>query len=357
MRLILGTILVLSSTATAPAAEKDLVDTAAAAGFKTLIAAVKAADLVDTLKGDGPFTVFAPTDEAFAKLPAGTVEGLLKSRDKDKLRAILTYHVISGRLTAADAAKLDGKSIVTLQGGPVAIKLDSGTVLVGKAAVTRADVPARNGVIHGIDTVLLPPTGTRADHSEPAAPKVRPRPADGDAPLAAGFPDATRPGAIEVKKYPAYRSAVARSDKAGVASGDLLFFSLFNHIQRNRIEMTAPVINTYRTPGMIETPGAAGDVTMEFVYRTPEVGKAGADGPSVEVVDHPARTYVCLGFQGGDLSADPMRDALAALRTWLEAHRHEWVEDGPPRRIGYHGPMTPPDQRLWEVQIPVRAAR
>src|SRR5262249_23582432 len=153
-------------------------------------------------------------------------------------------HVVSGRLTAADVAKLDGKSIKTVEGSPAAIDVEAGTVLVGRATVTRADVPARNGGIHVIDAVLLPPTGTRADHSRPAASRVRPKPADGDAPLAEGFPDATRPGAIEVKKYPAYRSAVARSREAAVSSGDLLFFSLFNHIQRKRIEMTAPVINT-----------------------------------------------------------------------------------------------------------------
>jgi uncharacterized surface protein with fasciclin (FAS1) repeats len=357
MRPILATILVVSSAAPALSAENDIVDTAVAAGFKTLVAAVKAADLVDTLKGDGPFTVFAPTDEAFAKLPAGTVEELFKPRNKDRLKAILTYHVVSGRATAADVVKLDGKRVKTVQGSPVAIKVEAGTIFVGKATVTRADVPARNGVIHVIDAVLLPLTGTRTDHSRPAASRVRPKPADGDAPLAEGFPDATRPGAIEAKKYPAYRSAVARSSGAGVSSGDSLFFSLFNHIQRNQIEMTAPVINTYRTPRMIETPRATGEVTMEFVYRTPEEGKAGPDGPAVEVIDHPARTFACLGFQGGDMSADQMRDALAAIRKWLDAHRQEWVEDGPPRRLGYHSPLTPADQRLWEVQIPVKAAR
>ncbi len=357
MRRILGTILILCSTAPAPAAEKDIVDTAVAAGFETLVAAVKAADLVGTLKGDGPFTVFAPTDEAFAKLPSGTVEELLEPGNKDRLKAILTYHVLSGRWTAADVVKLDGKSIETIQGSPVAIEVDGGTVRVGSATVTRADVPARNGVIHVVDTVLLPPAGPRSDHSRPAASEVRPKPADGDAPLAEGFPDATRPGAIEVKKYPAYRSAVVRSNKASVSSGDLMFFSLFNHIQRNRIEMTAPVINTYRTPRMIETPGATGEVTMEFVYRTPDEGKAGPDGRAVEVVDHPARTFVCLGFRGGEMGADRMRDAVATLRAWLDAHRNQWVQDGPPRRLGYHGPMTPADQRLWEVQIPVKAAR
>src|SRR4051812_45849141 len=113
MRKFLGMILVLSSAAPVFGAEKDIVDTAIAAKFKTLVAAVKAADLVDTLKGDGPFTVFAPTDEAFAKLPKGTVEALLKPENKDKLKAILTYHVVSGKVLAADVLKLDGKEVKT----------------------------------------------------------------------------------------------------------------------------------------------------------------------------------------------------------------------------------------------------
>ncbi len=156
MRKMLGAILVLFSATPAFAAEKDIVDTAAAAGFKTLVAAVKAADLVDTLKGEGPFTVFAPTDEAFAKLPPGTVEELLKPENKDKLKAILTYHVVAGKVMAADVAKLDGKNVKTVQGDPVAIKVDGGTVMVGKAIVTKTDIPTSNGVIHVIDTVLLP---------------------------------------------------------------------------------------------------------------------------------------------------------------------------------------------------------
>jgi uncharacterized surface protein with fasciclin (FAS1) repeats len=357
MRSILGTILVMSSAVPALAAEKDVVDTATAAGFKTLDAAVKAADLVDTLKGNGPFTVFAPTDEAFARLPAGTVEALLKPENKEKLQAILTYHVVAGRSMAADVVKLDGKSVETVQGGRLGISVEGGTVRVGKATVIKADVATSNGVIHVIDTVLLPPAGKRAEATRPSTSEVRPKPADGDAPLAEGFPGATNPGAVEVKKYPAYRSAVARSSKAGVSSGDVLFFSLFDHIRRNRIEMTAPVINTYKTPRMIETPGATGDVTMEFVYRSPGDGKTGPDGSTVEVVDHPARHFVCLGFQGGNLSDDQMREALATLRDWLDGHKGEWVGDGPPRRLGYHSPMTPPEQRLWEVQIPVKSAR
>jgi uncharacterized surface protein with fasciclin (FAS1) repeats len=157
MRKMLGVILVLSWAAPTFAAEKDIVDTAVAAKFNTLVAAVKAADLVDTLKGDGPFTVFAPTDEAFAKLPKGTVEELLKPENKDKLKAILTYHVVSGKVMAAAVVTLDGKNVKTVQGSPVAIKVDGGTVMVGKATVTKTDIQTRNGVIHVIDTVLLPP--------------------------------------------------------------------------------------------------------------------------------------------------------------------------------------------------------
>jgi uncharacterized surface protein with fasciclin (FAS1) repeats len=136
-----------------PAAKsQDIVDTAVAAGsFKTLATALTAAGLVDTLKGPGPFTVFAPTDEAFAKLPAGTLESLLA--DKDKLAKVLTYHVVAGKVTAADVVKL--KSAKTVQGGSVKIDASSG-VKVDQAKVIQADVMASNGVIHVIDTVLLP---------------------------------------------------------------------------------------------------------------------------------------------------------------------------------------------------------
>lgn len=130
----------------------DIVDTAASAGsFNTLVAAVKAAGLVDTLKGAGPFTVFAPTDEAFAKLPAGTVDALLK--DIPKLTKILTYHVVSGKVMAADVVKL--KSATTVEGSDVKIDASNG-VKVNDSKVVTPDVAADNGVIHIIDTVLLP---------------------------------------------------------------------------------------------------------------------------------------------------------------------------------------------------------
>ena len=133
---------------------KDIVDTAVSAGsFKTLAAALKAADLISTLKGAGPFTVFAPTDEAFAKLPAGTVETLLKPENKDRLRRILTYHVVAGQVMAADVVKLSSAKAVS--GDMLQIRT-SGGVMVNASKVVKADVKATNGVIHVIDTVLLP---------------------------------------------------------------------------------------------------------------------------------------------------------------------------------------------------------
>lgn len=134
---------------------KDIVDTAVSAGnFKTLTTALKAAGLVETLKGKGPFTVFAPTDGAFAKLPAGTVDSLLKPENKQKLTAILTYHVVAGNVKAADVVKLT--SAKTLNGESVTIKTAGGKVMINDATVVKADITATNGTIHVIDTVLMP---------------------------------------------------------------------------------------------------------------------------------------------------------------------------------------------------------
>ncbi len=146
-------VLGLSLNSIAGSAKQDIVDTAVAAGsFKTLATALEAADLVETLKGKGPFTVFAPTDEAFAKLPAGTVEALLK--DTTKLRAILTYHVVPGRVIAAEVTKLG--SAKTVNGQSLAIRVQDGTVMVDNAKVITTDIAASNGVIHVIDAVMLP---------------------------------------------------------------------------------------------------------------------------------------------------------------------------------------------------------
>ena len=138
-----------------PAPAKDIVDTAVAAGsFKTLASALQAAGLVDTLKGKGPFTVFAPTDEAFAKLPAGTLEDLLKPESKEKLAAILTYHVVPGKVLAAQVAKMT--SAKTLNGQSLTISASQGTVMVDNARVVKTNILCSNGVIHVIDSVILP---------------------------------------------------------------------------------------------------------------------------------------------------------------------------------------------------------
>jgi uncharacterized surface protein with fasciclin (FAS1) repeats len=159
LKTLCAALVLLGATTLAARAEdapkKDIVEVAVEAGkFKTLAAALKAAGLVDTLKGDGPFTVFAPTDEAFAKLPAGTVESLLKPENKEKLVAVLTYHVVPGKVMAADVVKLTEAK--TVQGGKVTIAAKDGKVKVDAANVVTTDIKAKNGVIHVIDAVILP---------------------------------------------------------------------------------------------------------------------------------------------------------------------------------------------------------
>ena len=136
--------------------DKTIVEVAVGSDdFQTLVAAVKAADLVDTLSGKGPFTVFAPTDEAFGKLPKGTLEDLLKPENKKKLAGILTSHVVAGKVMAADVVKL--KNADTVQGQKVRIRVKDGKVMINRANVVKTDIACKNGVIHVIDAVLLPP--------------------------------------------------------------------------------------------------------------------------------------------------------------------------------------------------------
>ncbi|MEL6647285.1 MAG: fasciclin domain-containing protein [Pseudomonadota bacterium] len=152
--LALSAAALMSTAVPAVAQDADIVDTAVAAGsFGTLVAAVQAAGLVDTLKGEGPFTVFAPTDEAFAALPKGTVESLLQPENKDQLVSILTYHVVPGKVMSTDLS--DGMTATTVQGSDVTIGTTGG-VTVNGANVVAADVAASNGVIHVIDAVILP---------------------------------------------------------------------------------------------------------------------------------------------------------------------------------------------------------
>ncbi len=135
--------------------EKDIVETAVAAGsFQTLVAAVQAAGLVETLKGEGPFTVFAPTDDAFAKLPEGTVESLLKPENRDKLVAILTYHVVPGRLMASDV--VGSEYLKTVQGQMIKVSVKGSKAMVDNAVIVKTDIGTSNGVIHVIDSVILP---------------------------------------------------------------------------------------------------------------------------------------------------------------------------------------------------------
>ena len=156
--LVLSTLIIFATAATLMAGygmKKDIVDTAVDAGsFNTLVTAVKAADLVETLKGKGPFTVFAPTDEAFDKLPPGTIEDLLKPENKRKLQSILTYHVLPGKVMSGDVLKMN--SATTVWGKDVAIDMKYGSVKIGGAKVVKTDILCSNGVIHVIDTVMLP---------------------------------------------------------------------------------------------------------------------------------------------------------------------------------------------------------
>ena len=167
-KLALGTMVALALTLTVPSqaiantGTKDIVDTAVAAGsFKTLAKALQAAGLIETLKGAGPFTVFAPTDDAFAKLPEGTLETLLKPENKQKLQRILTYHVVPGKVKASDVVKL--RSAKAVSGDTIAIAARNGGVTVDNARVVQTDIEASNGVIHVIDAVILPndEAGTR----------------------------------------------------------------------------------------------------------------------------------------------------------------------------------------------------
>jgi len=153
-------LIALAAVGAGRAQAADLVEVAAgSAQFQTLVAAVKAADLVETLKGKGPFTLFAPTDEAFARLPKGTLETLLKPENKEKLAAILTYHVVPGEIMAADVVKLEsGTKVATANGAKITITHDSKGVRVNDAHVVQTDIQADNGVIHVIDRVILPPT-------------------------------------------------------------------------------------------------------------------------------------------------------------------------------------------------------
>ena len=168
-------MLVVGSLPAAAQGEQNIVEIAAGDDrFETLVAAVQAAGLVETLQGDGPFTVFAPTDDAFAALPAGTLEALLA--DTDTLTKILTYHVVSGKVMAADVVGLNGQQAGTVQGESVMVKVDGGNVMINDANVVITDIEASNGVIHVIDKVIIPPTVAAAMASSSSSESAAPAP-------------------------------------------------------------------------------------------------------------------------------------------------------------------------------------
>jgi uncharacterized surface protein with fasciclin (FAS1) repeats len=153
--LVLALAFAMTTTVFAQGAKKDIVETAVAAGsFKTLATALTEAGLIETLKGKGPFTVFAPTDAAFAKIPKATLEALLK--DKEALKKVLLYHVVAGKVEAKDVMKMNGKGAKTVEGSEAMIKIDGKTVMVDAAKVEKTDIECSNGVIHVIDTVIMP---------------------------------------------------------------------------------------------------------------------------------------------------------------------------------------------------------
>lgn len=200
--------------------------------------------------------------------------------------------------------------------------------------------------------ILLFPSAALALGGDERGPVEKPAAADAEAPLPTGWPGATDPGVIEVKTYPAYRSAVARSKSATMKSQPKLFWPLFSHIQREGIAMTTPVVMTYQ-PEVVEHPGTKGEVSMEFLYRRPDQGAKKPVENQVAVEDKPSATFVCIGVQGV-LDEARMTESLTRLRSWLDEHKREWVEAGPPRQLGYHGPGTPLPRQLNEVQIPVK---
>jgi uncharacterized surface protein with fasciclin (FAS1) repeats len=315
------------------AAEKDIVAVASGAeNFKTLVAAVKAAGLVETLQSKGPFTVFAPTDEAFAKLPPGTLEDLLKPENKEKLVAILKYHVLPGKVLAADVKTMEVK---TVQGQSVKIKVsDAGAVTVDNAKVMKTDLLAENGVIHVIDSVILPktsggPAGTggstdRADYETAPYKVVRSN------------------GNFELRDYPAL-TVVETPMAAGSRDGG--FMRLFRFISggneaQQKIAMTTPVFMSSNES----------KTTMAFVMpadmKTSEV-PAPSDS-AVTVREMAAGRFAVLRYSGWN-NAQNAAESLAQLKKWM-------AEEGlkassQPVFASFDGPGTPSSLRRNEVMI------
>ena len=388
-------------------AKQTILETAEAAGsFKTLVKAANAADLRKVLDGPGPFTVFAPTDDAFAAVPQEELDTLLAN--PEQLASVLTYHVVPGVVLAADVVKL--KSAKSAQGGNVTIDAVGETVKINGAEVIKTDIRCSNGVIHVIDAVLLPakeanPAAKRAKQAlkdasnrEPASQIALLRAAAEDVRKLAGenvevnatlfealeqakqlkseepravalqeglrqaietlefqpfqeaklpqdFPEPTPVGQIKVKRYPAYRLARAEMPAGRLGEGRA-FFTLFEHILRNKIEMTAPVELTYSSERDLPRGEA-----MAFLYEDAKLGSTGSEG-SIEVCDVPAMTTVSIGVRG-DLMAERVAEARESLQRWLD-HQDDYEATGKLRVMGYNSPMVRAERRYFEVEIPLR---
>ena len=402
---LLATLLAVVPATAEPHVEpaRDIVETAVAAGsFETLVTAVEHAGLVDALKGEGPFTVFAPTDEAFAKLPADTVADLLRPENKARLKRVLTYHVVEGLVRKTDL--LRSNTAGTLSGAPVTFGLR-----VGDANIVKADIACSNGVIHVIDSVLLPPApkakrvaarsassileqaiargvpmfnqgnpdgcaevytaaarevlaldarhlgpldrrdlehalAKRADSGRERAWNLRhafDRVLDNasfeplmEASMPPGFPEPGPVGRVVVKKYPRYRAARAEGSNS--------FWTLFQHIKKNKVEMTAPVEMTMDADMRTRD--------MAFLYEGPKQGQAGRQG-RVDVLDLEPITVLSIGMRGRRTS-ESLEMAKSALEEALKADG--WSQAGDYRALGYNSPMVPNSRRFWELQVPVR---
>lgn len=380
---------------------KDVLTTAANRGFRTLTAALAAAGLDRALRGDGPFTLFAPTDEAFARLPAGTIEALLLPANRDRLREILGFHVVEGRVLSTDL--LRQTSAKTLAGAVLPIGLR-----VGSANVTTADLACTNGVLHVIDDVLLPPERPVTRQHSAAAGLVHTAIERG-APLfnagdVAGCVRTYEETARALLALP--EGGLAITDRAGLAKtfaepaadasarawdlrraldrvlenetfeplieapmptgfpapgpigrvveksypayraaradgGRASFWTLFQHIQKNDIAMTTPVEMTMGEGMRMER--------MAFLYEKTAQGAAGTDG-AVEVADLPSMKVLSVAMRGTD---DPASVALARAAIEKALAARGWAAAGPWRMLGYNSPMVASSRRTWELQLPV----
>ncbi|MCE9637119.1 MAG: heme-binding protein [Planctomycetes bacterium] len=402
----LATFAALSLTASAVAGpdtrdadRSNLIDTASAdPRFTSFVTAVKAAGLTETLNSEGPFTVFAPTNDAFAALPPTALAALLRPENVADLKRVLLHHVVAGRV--ASAALLPAPSAATAAGTQLKF-----TVRIGDARLVQADIACSNGLIHAIDQVIVPPAempmastriteaidagaprynagdvsgcaklyaaaardllATPGAVSELRAPDLEAALANGgddsarswalresfdrvladesfrprtEAPMPEGFPAAGPIGRIVTKTYPVYRAARAEGDGA--------FGTLFQHIKKNDVSMTAPVEMTLDAAGADD---AMSIKDMAFLYERPTQGTAGT-AERVAVLDLPSMTVLSMAMRGARTAKD-----VAVARAAIEARlaKDGLRRTGAFRLLGYNGPSVPRAEQLWEIQVPV----